>query len=233
MSEIINFVFIRHGESLHNAIAGSITDPVIEEDLIRSLVDPSITQNGVLNSLYTSIQIDSFMRKHFKSFYGFDIICSSPMIRAIETAHYMCVENEAIYVMPHLREISGEPGDTARYLDRIFPIKDLKDQKKELESKGINVSYKYVLKSREPGNIITFIKWFCKHLRRKINKETFVFVATHSHVIYEYIQEYVDNNSGIIISISCSEDAKNINYKSVTRINTVTKYPKTDYNELL
>lgn len=214
----VNFVFIRHGESCQQVVYDNIRDKKLYRELFMKYYDPTISDNGVIDSIDAGKQ---YFAKFKYGEYGveidsFDIIGSSPMLRTIETAHFMSLnyKPENIYVYPFLRECKNcDETDTAKILDQEWPMRSINEQKEYLDKIGIgNINFKYVENNpgrEEPGNIKNFIEWFCKNI--ELPKDTInVLIITHSHVLGKYSYG-VKNNAGFILKTTV-DDNKTVNY---------------------
>jgi broad specificity phosphatase PhoE len=203
---IINFVFIRHGESCQQLVS-QIKDSKKRHELFNKYTDPTLSDTGVQNSILAGRELKKTLNKDF-GIKSFDIIGCSPMLRAIETVHYMTKEsptkyNKPIFVFPFLRE--SKEGDTIKKLDASWPMKSIEEQKEYLKTEGIdNISFYYVrnlLARSQPGNIENFIKWLSSNLELPDKPIVNILLVLHSHVIMNaFNKNGVSNNAGFIMS---------------------------------
>ena len=135
---IVNFVFLRHGESCQQVIFKHIKDKVKRNELFVTYTDPPISDNAVIDSIEIGEKYSNLFSngKFGKTINSFDIIGCSPMLRAIETAHFMSLPYKPanIYVYPFLRECSRcDETDTPKILNNLWPMRSINDQKNYLE----------------------------------------------------------------------------------------------------
>lgn len=216
----INFIFIRHGESCQNLLGSEYDNGHIDgskyRDLFHELYDPTLSSNG----LNDSIKSGKILQQTITDTIGnVDLIFASPMLRAIETAHYMSDKTDTIFVSPYLRESSRNKDtniyrqkngfylnyerpstiDTIKSLNLKFPIKSIREQRKYFASQNINnIDYSFVENDNErlsPGNIEKFIEWFGDKLANESNKWSDnkylnVLVYIHSHVIKNFASDH-------------------------------------------
>lgn len=215
----VNFVFIRHGESCQQVAYDNISDRKLYGELFMKYYDPTISDNGVIDSIDAGKQYFANFKygKYGIEIDSFDIIGSSPMLRTIETAHFMSLKYKPdnIYVYPFLRECKNcDETDTAKILDQDWPMRSINEQKEYLEKIGIdNIKFKYVENNpdrEEPGNIKNFIEWFCKNIELPDKDIINILIITHSHVLGKYSYG-VKNNAGFILKTTI-DDNKTVNY---------------------
>lgn len=217
---LVNFVFLRHGESCQQVIYKHITDKIKKHELFETYTDPPISDSGVIDSIEIGEKYSKLFSngKFGKTIDSFDIIGCSPMLRAIETAYFMSLQYKPnnIYVYPFLRECRKcNETDTAEILNKLWPMRSINDQKNYLEKEGIhNINFKYVDNNNDReayGNISIFLDWFSKNIILPDKPEINILIITHSHVIAtsDY-SELVDNNGGFILSTTIIDN--NIKY---------------------
>lgn len=200
----VNFIFIRHGESCQQVAHDNVKTNW--QVYYHKFTDPTLSDTGVQDSVKTGSYLQNTLKKH--SIDSIDIIGSSSMLRAIETAYYSTNGDPEIFVFPYLRECKECGSDTTESLDQIWPIKSIEEQKSYLEKENIkNVNYTFVENDalrKSPGNIVEFIKWFYLNI---LNTETEgtengplnVLIFTHSGVIRHFTGISPSNNSGFIL----------------------------------
>jgi broad specificity phosphatase PhoE len=225
----INFIFLRHGESCQQ-ITRLIDDPKKRKEMFHKFFDPTLTDNGIENSVTTGIQVKNVLNKNF-NINTFDIIGCSPMLRAIETAHYMTKNynyTNPIFVLPFLRECHGcvqpvKEKDTPKKLDEIWPMKSIETQKEYLKSQNIdNISFYYtrnLLARSQPGNIENFIKWLQTNFKLPNKPVVNILIVLHSHVIMDaFDKNGVYNNSGFLMTATKNESEIIYNKKNIVAV---------------
>lgn len=214
----INFVFVRHGENCQQLIQKS--NPKFNE-LFNKLYDPQLSESGVFNSIRSgdflkkmldtnSLSYDireyQIQKKSTLNINNFDFVGTSSMLRSIETAYYMSLNYTplSIFVFPYLRECYNCNDEEIPILEKVFPLKSINEQKKELVKQKItNINYKYVEDEKirkSGGNIELFMKWFVKNVEIPNKNEINVLIITHSKVILKYTGNIIPNNVGFILS---------------------------------
>lgn len=213
----VNFVFIRHGESCQQVAFNNIRDPEIYNKFFVKFTDPTISDNGVIDSIDAGKQyVEKFSNGTVAGikFDNFDIIGCSPMLRTIETAYFMTLDYkpEKIFVFPFLRECARcNETDTKEYLDTQWPLRSITEQQTYLLNEKItNIDFKHVLDNPDresPGNIKIFMDWFGKNLNlNEYSKEEInVLIVTHSHVLKHFSREPYDNNAGFILKTELTQ----------------------------
>jgi len=222
----INFCFLRHGISCQQFARSNTKGPEFSK-LFKKFMDPTISDLGVENSIKAGkdlekiLTIGKFQNTDFTPIESFDIIGSSPMLRAIETAHFITSETykpNDIFVFPYLRECYiCNNKDTVDFLDNSWPMKSIEKQKKYLNDIKINnINFKYVendLKGREdPGDIPTFIKWFSKNVKLPNKNIVNVLVLIHSGVINAISEVGPRNNAGFVMTTNYNPTTQKIKY---------------------
>jgi len=217
----INFLFMRHANSCQNLVGNVINDNKARNELMKEYRDPTLSDMGKQDSIKTGIKLKENISK-------FDIVGTSTMIRTIETAYFtnsgMGNPFKEIYVFPYLREILSEtiniddPEENIKANEEILKnevhsIKRLDAQEDYFKIQGIDeyINYIYIrdnILRNQPGNIDTFINWFCKNvIYNYINKRPFlnILIITHAHVIRQFSNEEIqpNNNMGFILRVNC------------------------------
>lgn len=215
----IKFVFLRHGQSCHNLLARKYNRHALFHDAFLS-------DTGVQRSITTGALLH-------ENFSHFDVIGSSPAMRAMETAMLMTREYapKNIFTFPYLRECSCGPSDTAKYIADAFPIKPFYEQLKYLvkmypkQSGVLNDRYSQTETRNEPGNILTFVKWFYENVIPSNTRKLNVLIFCHSNVIREFTGSGVSNNDGFVLETMRNSNTDiALNY----RISSHIKFPKND-----
>lgn len=233
---IPSFIFIRHGESCQNLLRSlKHFNKVVSynrEKLENTLKDPQLSDVGVTESKRIGIELRDWIEKNNLNV---RFVCSSPMIRAIETAVYMTGEatdkNIPVFVMPYLREIDMHSKIiTTKSTDSIYPLRTIEEQKEYLKKTGIldRVRFDYVDKKKskrnQPGDIYSFIKYFIKKSIINFADNDVVIVVCHSGVMKKYFGSGFTNNNGFIIRckheiLPLSKSHGEFNCNSTTRCN--------------
>ncbi len=204
----LTFFFIRHGESCQNLIRKLKLYPHEYASLFLKNYDPTLSDSGKIDSI-----------KYGKKLPKFDIIGSSPMLRAIETAYFMTNRKnryQKIHVFPYLRETLSN-FDSKEELNIVFPMKSIDEQKSYLLNEKIsNINFNYVSDYRdEPGDIEKFIKWFAKEFDLTYylhKKEILIGIFIHSNVIYQFNNIKTKNNDGFKLKSQYNIKKKEISY---------------------
>lgn len=207
----ITFTFLRHGQSCHNLLHSKYPrNPIFH--------DAFLSDFGVQRSLKTGTQLYEY-NKHF------DIIGSSPSIRAMETAILMTrmYSLKDIFIFPYLRECSCKPSDTIVYVNKSYPIKSYYEQIKYLfktypeDIHLFNDRYSQTETREEPGNILNFVRWFYDNIPPRVDMN--VLILCHSNVIREFTGSGVVNNDGFVLETHIDNGLK---YKITSKI----RFPK-------
>ena len=228
---VINFVFIRHGESCQQLVS-QIQDSKKRHELFNKYTDPTLSDQGIQNSILAGRELKKTLNKEF-GIKSFDIIGCSPMLRAIETAHYMTTSynyNKPIFVFPFLRE--SKENDTVKDVDIRWPMKSIDEQKEYLKTEEIdNITFYYVrnlLARSQPGNIENFIKWLSSNLELPNKPVVNILLVLHSHVIMTaFDKSGVNNNGGFIMSAEMKNGGIVYNKKNIRAV-----WPRTLHKRL-
>lgn len=207
---IINFYFIRHGLSCYNAIKSEVINDKWDGDKERAS-DPHLTNIGAYNSIISG----EWLYKKINN--NFDMVFSSPLIRAMETAQLMSLRKNKVFVVPYLRELDEHSFDkysrkSIRKMLSNPAYKKIskKNQKKQLKKnlmwyyKGKRM-YKFYHpeKYNTVGDIKCFIDYFYKYFYNKLNNkmEYNILIITHSGVLKDYYNKSFKNNDGFCLKI--------------------------------
>jgi broad specificity phosphatase PhoE len=214
---LINFVFLRHGQSCHNLIGHRIKSNHTRNRLLLENIDPPLSDTGLYNTLASREQLKNVLKQiQNGNQVKFDIIGSSPMIRAIETAYY--TTNGKVFVFPFLRETAKDIKNNRKRLEYAFPMKSIDEQKKYFKSIGIlsNIDFRFVENNEdryEEGNIQKFLDWFAKSVRLPTGKHEFnVLIVLHSNVMDAMTHEIFDNNNGFVLQTRLDTQDQSLEY---------------------
>ena len=231
---IPSFIFLRHGQSCQNLVRKlrELNKLNPDADINELVYDATLTESAIPESKRIGLELAEWIEKENLNV---KFVCSSPMIRAIETAVYMTgispiVKEKPVYVMPYLREVdSKRKKNTVKHVDKKFPLREIQYQKEYLTKTGIidRVRFDYVERHedlrKQPGNISEFIRWFIKKSITDFKQNDVVVVVCHSGVMKQYFGSGFTNNNGFIIrsiteeiplskaksNLKCSEDRCN------------------------
>ena len=185
---IINLYMIRHGLSCCNILH--------HKDLNLSLLntihkDPLLTIKGRDQSLRAGKYLENKIPK-------IDIVLSSSLIRAIETATCMFPNNE-VHTIPYICEknpsLENTPYDSHKQLKRVNMF---------LENKNKNIKFNKEKKGMSQSNLSLFLKY----LKDNYSIEKNIAVVTHSNFLMEIlnIENRMNNNSVFKVSIDLTND---------------------------
>lgn len=142
---LMDILLLRHGESCQQVNASKF----------ERYCDPILSEFGVSRSQEAGLHLN--LDK-------IDLVCSSPMIRSIETAFFMTGGKKDVVVLPYLREVDSH-SKTSEQVDKTLPLKSIKIQTEYLEKTGMVDKIHFDLvedesKRRAFGDIDVFLDWF-------------------------------------------------------------------------
>lgn len=209
---ILNFYFIRHGLSCYNAIKNQNVYEKWDGDKERAS-DPHLTNIGVYNSILTG--------KWLKQKIGdnrFDIVFSSPLIRAMETAQLTSLRKNKVRVVPYLREIDEHSSNknSKKSIKKMLSNPAYKKLKLKIQKKRLNKHkllyyknrkmYKFydTKKYNKVGDINNFLNYFYKYFYKTLpNKEYInILIVSHAGVLKDYYKKSFNNNDGFYIRMN-------------------------------
>lgn len=166
----VTLYFIRHGESQANIL------PYPHFMLLR---DPLLTRKGILKSKKVSRKAPCV-----------DIVLSSFLLRAMQTAHLMFPKKH-VYCVPYLNELSNSM-DTYPY--------DVLEQKKRLRNVFGTTKWltNYESKLRRTRNMKKFLKLVIKLLSGTTKKHVRIAVVGHSLWMMKYLRIPKPENNQIV-----------------------------------
>ena len=218
---IVNFIFLRHGNACHNVI-NKIGYKRVPGDI--NYKDPQLTHYGVDMSIWMGCLIKNMLKiisttdiegaEDIEDIEEIDIIGSSPLIRAIETA-YFTTRNwnkppNKIHIFPFLRELDEnifkfpeltKYSNKAIYNIPEYAIKTIPEQKEYLlqtfgkvRSSFFDFSsvIEFPEEREEPGDIERFIIWFYKNLNKIIKRDNDNYSDNEN-----YSDNYTTNNKQV------------------------------------
>lgn len=149
------FIFVRHAESCANAWE--------ERTYVGQLVykDPELTPRGVTRSNAKYPLIKETLDRYFPSY----TICSSPMLRAQQTAYHMLAKHvdKSINIVPFLNEYGITPNNLPYNKDRqITLIKTIEPNMLENLHEGKDSRHHQSIFNKT--NYSKFLKWAKDHL---------------------------------------------------------------------
>lgn len=210
-----NIVLVRHGFSIVNALS-YIKDLPVKESTLEHIVDPHLTSFGVDATKVNGKSLFAKLKKMQKFQDGINLVVSSNMTRAIETAFYLQTgrkDTNQVFVMPYLKETGlrqkrkdaqGNCTLVSHPWNRPAP---LKEQKKYFKKLGLNPDYAFIDDECQwdtESGISKFLKWFGKGGRfalilksgkpltaKQIQTKTFnIIVVCHGGVMHDFLQEH-------------------------------------------
>jgi hypothetical protein len=240
----INFAFIRHGHGCHNAISPLYKKNMIDladyKNFLGMKADPELTQLGVDASIQNGCVVSKILKNlNQVEMNPINIVGCSPLIRCMETTFYMTRKwvnpPNKIFVFPFLREIDERSSDIYSKESRInmdtvpsYAMKSIREQKDYLRSQGILDFFDFTFVEmdpqarREPGDILSFIKWFALQFVVEMNltskRQLNLFVTTHAGVLKHFSEEGFWNNSGIVVSTTVP-NSLHVNITNVISLN--------------
>lgn len=222
MSIPINYIFLRHGQSLNNSLNDMIQNKVItrrEIDILSKnngpLVDPVLSPIGKYSSVLNGAIASRVLQRDY-NITSINIVGCSPLLRSMLTAYYSTrkwqTPPRVITVLPYLREIDeGSNNKWSQKSQNIidttpgYMMRDTENQKRILNQWGI-LSYfdfslveQYPRKRSLPGDINDFINWSKKIFINRFNKPFNFYIITHSGVLRDYLPGNYPNNDGLIV----------------------------------
>lgn len=215
----VHIYYVRHGFSCSNA-AGSYRDFYHNIKHIRRLFryDPPLTRVAIKKTFESQPHMPSYV----------DILCSSVLVRAIQTAVYSFPEGKTalpVIVVPYVSEI---PEDVLTNK----PISITK-QRRLVGSKSKRVNYEFVKTSKASNGIAEwaarpdygkFLQWMGDHLeelirisskKRNLSSPLKIAVATHSRYMMEYLLGGGIPRNNAVIEVVYDYDRKNKLLKQV------------------
>lgn len=229
VSKTVNFVFIRHGNSCQQ-----ITKDFKNEDLyFHQFADPTLTDAGVKDTVEAGKFLKDFLEKRDLKV---DIIGSSPMLRALETAYYtdlglsntssvpsspssvisVSSSNSAlssprnktkIYAFPFLRECYNcDITDTPKVLNDVWPMKRILEQDIILKKQGATVDFSYVSYSKQAAGSISDFINWFFRNFPGIRNGMTVLICTHGNVIRAVTSFGPSNNNGFAMKVTYDSD---------------------------
>jgi Histidine phosphatase superfamily (branch 1) len=206
----INFFFVRHAFSCANVKTVESQKAMIVKKIISKVeqileADPNLTKEGFEQSHTAGEKI-----KNNSAIKSIDYLFSSPLVRAIETAHAMFIDNnftftkpdnKKVYIAPYLKEL-GETDDNvplnpkdqiAKRIKLLYPKENYIIQ---LKQNSIIRGYKDD-KEGYNGDLFKFINWFLNTYFREIKnlQEINVVAVTHSSLIQENFKNFTIQGS--------------------------------------
>lgn len=231
---ILKFYFIRHGLSCYNAIKNKNVYEKWDGDKEKAS-DPHLTNIGVYNSILTG--------KWLKQKIGdskFDMVFSSPLIRAMETAQLTSLRKNKVKVVPYLREIdehstnkNSKKSIKKMLINPAYKKLDLHIQKKRLNKYKLfyyknRKMYKFydVKKYNKVGDINKFLNYFYNKFYKKLYKKEFVniLIVSHAGVLKDYYKKSFGNNDGFYIIMNDKKQiikTKSINNPHISKIHNL------------
>jgi hypothetical protein len=222
MSIPINYIFLRHGQSLNNSINDMFQNNIITKqdiDILSSnngpLIDPVLSPIGKYSTVLNGAVASGVLQRDF-NITTINMVGCSPLLRSMLSAYYSTRKWQSppkvITVLPYLREIDESSNNKWSGKSKIimnttpgYMMKDILYQKRVLNQWGIlsffdfNLIEQYITARSEPGDINNFINWSSKIFVKKFNKPFNFYIITHSGVLRDYLQRNYSNNDGIII----------------------------------
>ncbi len=179
--KVVNLIFVRHGLSCVNALA------MLQEDFATfdGALDPPLCSLGVQRTRENGKELLRNLEK-------VDIVFSSMLTRAAETAHFLFEDTDdsshRVILAPYLREQGGDhPWSSPR---------DLPDQMGRLQGQGVDADYRYSYNQewrRSEGNLMKFIAWLGPQISSIIRtqKPTItVLVVSHGATMEMFLRQY-------------------------------------------
>lgn len=188
---LVNIFYIRHGYSCSNIMKHRNRDESFQ------VPDPLLTNTGVTNSKSSSKMVTN----HIK---GIDMVISSTLMRAMETAYFMFPYVNKIHIYPFISEIGSSPSNTP--LDEQNKYLDPNLVKKLNRNEVPDHSHISKLDKTTEPNTKDFLNILGKSIHKYIDinkKKINIVVVTHSGFIRNNIKsgsvneeiEKVRNNS--------------------------------------
>lgn len=201
-----NIVFVRHGFSTVNVLS-HVSDLPVHEDYFEYIVDPCLTSIGVQATIHNGKRLSETLAQMNRFKHGFNMVLSSNLFRAIETAHYLGLTSNDVTVLPFLKETGPrlKNPQTGKLVSHQWnrPL-DVDSQKRLLLRSGIRPKYDFMNESNwdAPSSILRFLKWFGEGGRfllllgktltpEQIKHQSFnIVVVSHGGVMTDFLQKY-------------------------------------------
>lgn len=211
-----NIVFVRHGFSTVNVLS-HVSDLPVHEDSFEYIVDPGLTSIGVKATQHNGKQLLKKLSKIARFKNGINLVVSSNLSRAIETAHYISPSTTGVgvgvTVLPFLKEtgpriVNNKTGISKSHAwNRPF---GMSVQKKKLAESGITPIYSFMNKSNwdVPSGIVRFLDWFGEGGRfmlilgnslspAQLRSRSFnIIVVTHGGILNDFLKDHQPDFSG-------------------------------------
>lgn len=207
-----NIVFIRHGLSTVNVLS-QVSDLPIHDNHFEYIVDPSLTSTGAKATKQNGKSLFKTLSKipRFKD--GFNLLISSNLTRAIETAYYIYPGEMPVTILPYLKEtgpriVNAKTGTSKSHAwNRPHAMST---QKKNLSSHGIATRYDFMNKSNwdVPSGIAKFLQWFGEGGRfllilgqtlkpNQFKSRSFnIIIVTHGGILNDFLKKHQPNFDG-------------------------------------
>jgi hypothetical protein len=220
MSIPINYIFLRHGQSLNNSINDMIQNNIITRqniDLLSKnngpLIDPVLSPIGKYSTVLNGAVASEVLKRDF-DITSINMVGCSPLLRSMLSAYFSTRKwknpPQVITVLPYLREIDessdnkwSNKSNNIMNTTPGYMMKDLVYQKRILNQWGVlshfdfSIIEQYMTSRSAPGDINDFINWSRKIF--KFNKPFNFYIITHAGVLRDYLQGNYQNNDGVII----------------------------------
>lgn len=224
----VNIFYIRHAYSCSNIMKHR------NEDKSFQVPDPLLTNIGVTNSK------SSMVKDHIK---GIDMVISSTLMRAMETAYFMFPYVNRIHIYPFISEIGSSPSNTPldeqnKYLDPKLVRKLNRNEVSHILDRETNIDkflnilgksmHKYIDKNKKKINIV--VVTHSGFIKRNIKSGT---VNEEIHKVRNnsvYLQRYdFSLESHMLNILPCYESSGKCNQKSLIMKGSKNR-PPNDFN---
>jgi hypothetical protein len=235
MNYTVNYVFVRHGHSCHNAV-NSLASVYPNVRATPLAIDPTLSQIGVDTTFRNGCIIGNILPSLKNgSMKDIHIVGCSPLIRSMETAYFMtrtwATPPKKIYIFPFLREIDENSLNkfSPQSINIInshpsYALSSIESQKQYLASLGIldNFDFSYVdtlggaQDRMHPGDIDNFKSWCSVNVLPKYTNKGIstvnALIVTHAGVLKDYAQMSFPNNSGFLVSETVNKNDKQADF---------------------